>query len=401
MSESPPSVDELRDALIESLKDLRAIRTEAVAEAVRAVPRHLFIPEVPLASAYEPEEAVITKSDEDGVAISSVSAARIQAFMLEQAEIRPGMRVLEIGSGGYNAALIAELVGEDGEVTTVDIDPEVTNRARRLLDGAGYRHVNVARVDGEEGAPAYALYDRIIVTVGAWDIPPAWTEQLAEGGRLVVPLRMRGLTRSVAFDREDGRLVGRDYELCGFVPMQGAGERRQHLALLHGKDVGLRLDDDQQVNTERLSAALARPRAEVWSGVTAGKGERFDGLHLWLAVKLPDFGLLAATKEAVEQGRVSHSSPLGIPTAVGEGSFAYLTMRPTTPERESFEFGAYGHGPDAKKLAEQVVEHIESWDGTSLNAHIEAHPVGTPDEQLPAAELVLDKRHTRVTVSWP
>lgn len=92
------------------------------------------------------------------------------------------MRVLEIGSGGYNAALIAELVGETGQVTTVDIDPDVADRAQSCLAAAGYHRVNVVVADAEGGVPKHAPYDRMIVTVGAWDIPPAWSDQLAEGG---------------------------------------------------------------------------------------------------------------------------------------------------------------------------------------------------------------------------
>jgi len=124
-----------------------------------------------------------------GVSISSVSAPWLQAMMLEQAQIRPGMRVLEVGSGGYNAALIAELVGACGEVTTVDIDSDVVDRARQCLAAAGYRQVNIVLADAEGGVPDHAPCDRVIVTAETWDIPPAWPGQLAEGGRLVVPLR--------------------------------------------------------------------------------------------------------------------------------------------------------------------------------------------------------------------
>lgn len=92
---------------------------------------------------------------------------------LEQAGLRPGMQVLEIGSGGYNAALMAELVGEGGEVTTVDIDPEVADRARSCLTEAGYSRVTLVLADAEGGVPERAPYDRILVTAGAWDIPPA------------------------------------------------------------------------------------------------------------------------------------------------------------------------------------------------------------------------------------
>ncbi|WP_256790414.1 MULTISPECIES: methyltransferase, FxLD system [Frankia] len=397
----PADIPRLREELIRELRELKAIVTPEVEQAVRAVLRHLFIPEVPVEKAYAAEHHYVTKKDEHGVSISSVSAARIQAMMLEQAEVRPGMRVLEIGSSGYNAALLAELVGEAGQVTSIDIDQDVIDRAARLLPAAGYENVHLRRTDGEFGAPEHAPFDRIIVTVCAWDLPPAWSDQLAEGGRLVVPLRMRGLTRSVAFEQENGRLVDRGYELCGFVPMQGVGERRERLVSLHGDDVRLRLDDDQQADADGLRAALPMPRQEAWSGITVGKNTRFDGLYLLMAMTLPDFGLLAATKAAMDRGLVAHSWGLGVPTLLDGDSFAYLTFRATSEAREQFEYGAFGHGPHADTTVEKLVGLIRSWDGTSLNARITAYPAHTPDELLPPDALVLARRHTRIAITWP
>ncbi|WTW23415.1 hypothetical protein OHU89_51070 [Streptomyces sp. NBC_00019] len=74
-------------------------------------------------------------------------------------------------------------------------------------------------------------FDRIVVTVQAADIPSSWVHQLAQGGRLIVPLRMRGMTRTIAFVRDGHRLVSDGFELCGFVPMQGAGENRMQRAV--------------------------------------------------------------------------------------------------------------------------------------------------------------------------
>ncbi|MGH8885335.1 MAG: methyltransferase, FxLD system [Egibacteraceae bacterium] len=393
--------DALREAMVAELRELKAIRSDQIAEAFRAVPRHLFAPGEPLERAYAAKTILQTKRDERGVAVSMVSAPDIQAMMLEQAQLGPGMRVLEIGSGGYNAALIAELVGETGEVTTVDIDPDVVDRAQRCLTAAGYEKVNVVLADADSGVPDHAPYDRVIVTASAWDIPPAWSDQLAEGGRIVVPLRMRGLTRSVVFALDGDHLVSQGYELCSFVPMQGVGAPIERLVSLDGDEVGLRVDGDQPVDADGLREALSQPRVEAWSGVTSGGDERFDGLHLWLAMVLPTFGVLMARKEAVDRGVVAHAWPLGMPTAVNGGSFAYLGLRPVTPDRKTCEFGVYGHGPDAEELVNRVARHIQSWDGSSLSARIEAHPVGAPDDQLPAGALVLDKRHTRVVVSWP
>nr|WP_242606528.1 methyltransferase domain-containing protein [Protofrankia symbiont of Coriaria ruscifolia] len=166
----------LRNSLADELVADGSIVSKEIESAVRTVPRHLFAPDVPLEDAYA-NDIVPTKRDEHGITISSISAPWLQAAMLGQADIRPGMRCLEIGSGGYNAALMAELVGSAGEITTVDIDPYVTDRARRCLASAGYYdRINVVDADAENGVAEHAPYDRIIVTVGVWDIPPAWTE---------------------------------------------------------------------------------------------------------------------------------------------------------------------------------------------------------------------------------
>ena len=402
-TEATTQVKALRDALVEDLRGQGVVRSAEVAAAFAAVPRHLFAPEVPLAQAYA-NDVVITKRDERGMAISSVSAPWLQATMLEQAGLRPGMRCLEIGSGGYNAALMAELVGPNGEVSTLDIDPEITERARRCLAEAGYDQVRVLLADAEDGAKEFAPYDRIIVTVGAWDIPPAWVSQLAETGRLVVPLRIRGLSRSVAFDRAGEGLLSREHEMSGFVSMQGAGAKPERLVLLHGEDVGLRLDDDDQhVDADALREALLLPRTEAWSGVTFGGMEPFDGLYLWLATHFSGFALLSRKRSDAARELVDPSSPIGAPTFLDGGSFAYHAFRKADPDADVYEFGTYAHGPDAERLAEHMTELIRVWDRDHRHgpgAVIAIYPAGTPDDRLRAG-WVIDKRHTRVTISWP
>ncbi len=174
-----PADAQLRDEMVRQLVELGAARSPHVLAAFRKIPRHLAAPDEDMAKTYRAEQATITKRDLDGVDISSVSAARVQAMQIEQADIRPGMRVLEIGSGGVNAAYLAEIVGVDGLVVSLDIDREVTTRAEKFLAETGYdRQVRVVTADGEYGMSEFSPYDRIIVTVQAADIPPAWIELL-------------------------------------------------------------------------------------------------------------------------------------------------------------------------------------------------------------------------------
>ncbi|MGQ0773729.1 MAG: methyltransferase, FxLD system [Pseudonocardiales bacterium] len=396
--------DALREAMIAELREMKAIRSDRVADAFRTVPRHLFAPGEPLEAVYAADSALVTKRDEHAAAVSLVSSAHIQATMLEQAQLGPGMRVLEIGSGGYNAALIAELVGESGQVTTVDIDPDIVDRAQDCLAAAGYNQVNMVVADAEGGVPDYAPYDRVIVTVAAWDTPPAWLDQLAADGRIVVPLRMRALTRSVAFERDRDHLVSRGYHLCGFVPMQGAGAHTELLVSLNGDEVGLRIDGKQPVDVDRLREALFAPRVERWSGVELGGVEPIDNLDLWLATVVDDFGLLTATKDAIDSGLVAKSTRVGAKTIMAGSTFAYrASARPVDLDRTRFELGVYAHGPEAEALAKEYVELIQTWDRdhrAGPGARIEVYPARTPDAELPLGRVV-DKKHTRVVIFWP
>ncbi len=168
------------------------------------------------------DEAIVTKR-RDGISMSSSSQPSLMGLMLTRLDLGPGQRVLEIGAGtGYNAALLADLVGPSGSVTTVDIDSEVAAIARQNLRHAGYPHVNVIARDGGHGVPEAGLFDRIIVTAGCWQISPAWIEQLAPDGSIVLPLRINGLSLAPFFRRQGSRLVASGADPCGFIQLEGA-----------------------------------------------------------------------------------------------------------------------------------------------------------------------------------
>ncbi|GAA4229956.1 methyltransferase domain-containing protein [Actinomadura meridiana] len=183
--------------------------------AFQAVPRHRFVPDtvwvqdgdrrlVPVDRADDEarwlelcyaNDFVVTQVD-DGVPAepgrvgrdisSSASRPDVVASMLAALEVEPGMNVLEIGTGtGWNAALLAERLGDD-KVVSVEVDPAVADRARRVLWDAGYE-IAVAATDGALGCPSFAPFDRVIATVAADQVPHAWAEQSRPGGRVLVP----------------------------------------------------------------------------------------------------------------------------------------------------------------------------------------------------------------------
>ena len=218
----------LRDGLVSELRSRGVIHSEAIAAAFAMVPREHFIPEVVaeqgLEAAYQ-DRAFPTKHDRQGMPISSSSQPAIMAEMLELLELAPGQRVLEIGAGtGYNAAVLSQLVGAEGRVTTIDIDPEIVGRAKRALGDAGYR-ADVRQGDGRAGFAKHQPYDRIIVTASADQLQPAWLEQLAEGGRIIVPLRLDPDADAIqlipVFERRGQWLRSLETTSGGFMPLHG------------------------------------------------------------------------------------------------------------------------------------------------------------------------------------
>ncbi|MDQ7903509.1 methyltransferase, FxLD system [Phytohabitans sp. ZYX-F-186] len=394
----------LRAALADRLCADGKITSPAVEAAFRTVAREHFLPvEVSLEIAYGVDNPVVTKRDKDGVAVSSVSAAYIQARMLEQAELRPGMTVLEIGSGGLNAALIAEVVGPHGRVVSVDIDHEVTDLAEVLLRSAGYAdRVTVLQADAWRGVPDEGPFDATIVTVGTGDIAPAWLDQLTADGVLVLPLIMNGITRTIGFRRDDDHLASTSTELAGFVPLRGAGRQVVRLTVLqdaNGWQVTLQFDAHVPADLGQLHDVLAAPRTEIWSRVTVPHQTSFADLHLWLAWFLPGFCLLSADDGTELAGEHGSWFPYAV---VCGAAFAYLVARPT-PDGDGVELGARAYGADGDLAAGTMVEQIQAWDrdGRHTTPTFGYWPADSDHSQIPAGTSVLDKTHGVVTIRWP
>ena len=256
--------------------------------------------------------------------------------------------------------------------------------------------------DAEYPLTPARTFDAVIVTVGAWDIPPAWSSQLAPEGRLVVPLRTHGITRSWALEHQSGALVSVDQLMCGFVPMQGAGAfRRSDVPLLPDDMVGLWQDEDDDTGTAELAGVLSQPRAEAWSGVTIGPMASFADLDLWLAATMPGSCLMTARQKAIDDGTVALSWQHGTPALADGPNLAYRCQpRPLDGPEHLHEFGVVAHGPDAPAVARTMADHISAWDGAGRPSAAPDRPAGrNPDEDLPAGH-VLDKRHTRLVISW-
>jgi protein-L-isoaspartate(D-aspartate) O-methyltransferase len=431
----------MRELLAARVITANRISSTRVAAALRDVPRHLFLPGLSPESAYR-DEAIVTKRDADGQPISSSSQPAIMAIMLDQLDLAPGLRVLEIGAGtGYNAALMRHIVADAGTVVSVDIDSEVAAQARGHLASAGYPDVTVVAADGAAGYPASAPYDRVIATVGVSDLAPPWLDQMSPGGRIVVPLDVRGTQLAVAFEHADpagprqtagGHWRSVSLTPCGFMRIRGplAGPERTVL-LAPGLSVmlpdGLMLADGMEIDAEAVAGYLGGPPVELATGVSAGSVQVVWGLGLWLAAGDPRSCTVA--EERPVGGRARRVSGPGASrlarapvrtrgmraTAgiVDSGGIALLTGTPlSSQETEAGGVGSAprllalavaGFGPHASALAARLAAHVQAWDqagqpGTA-GLYVDAYPRSSAAEPGPVrGGLLIERPSTRFVV---
>jgi len=201
-----------RERMVENQIELRGVRDPKVLAAMRRVPRHRFMPEDVQSRAYQDGAVPIGHEQ-------TISQPFIVASMTEQLRLDADDRVLEVGTGsGYQAAVLAEIARE---VYTIEIVEPLAERADATLDGLGYEDVHVRTGDGYRGWPEAAPFDAIVVTAAPDHVPEPLVEQLAVGGRMVIPVGGRGAQDLRLLVREEDGV--RQEILYGvlFVPMTG------------------------------------------------------------------------------------------------------------------------------------------------------------------------------------
>jgi protein-L-isoaspartate(D-aspartate) O-methyltransferase len=200
------------ERMLETQVVARGIRDERVLEAMRKVPRHRFVPRELEAEAYEDRPLSIGQGQ-------TISQPLIVALMTLSLDVQRAHTVLEVGTGsGYQAAVLARLAGQ---VITIERHPVLARSASALLVELGLTNVDVVVGDGTLGWPERAPYHRILVTAGAPAVPDALKQQLAEGGRLVIPVGPPSLQHITAVDRRQGVFDVRTGSPCVFVPLIG------------------------------------------------------------------------------------------------------------------------------------------------------------------------------------
>lgn len=214
MLPSLPDFTAKRDAMVKRQIAGRGIRDPLVLEAFRTVPRELFVPPEQASESYSDRPLPIGCSQ-------TISQPYIVAVMIEAAGIRPGVRVLEIGAGsGYAAAVISRVAGQ---VTAIERHAELAQRSQATLARLGFDNVTVIHADGSRGWPDSAPYDAILAAASGRHVPKPLVEQLAPGGRIVMPLgEQDAVQRLVMVTRHtSGKLVEEDLGAVRFVPLIG------------------------------------------------------------------------------------------------------------------------------------------------------------------------------------
>jgi protein-L-isoaspartate(D-aspartate) O-methyltransferase len=413
--EPADGADAARARLARSLRDSGRAPSPAVQAAFLAVPRHLFVPGLSPARAYQ-DEALVIKYGDDGVPVSSSSQPVMMAIMLEQLGLAAGHRVLEIGTGtGYNAAVMAHIVGASGSVDTIDIDDELIRRARASLVTAGYPAVRASCADGGYGDPDRAPFDRIIVTAGAWDVAPAWLDQLAPGGRLVLPLAVRGIQLSVALERCGEHWAAASAFRCGFVRMAGAFADPEPYRLL-GAEPGryVQVGDGRPADLPGLAAALTGAPAEVGTRVEVHGMDEVADLDLWLTLSEPALDRLTIMDTAA-----SADGDTGLPLgglagrAPGPAPPGVVGLAPAPPEAGAepdaplfpAEVVIRGYGAGGAELAAYLAGRAAAWAAGGrpgvAGLYLAVTPPGVAPAGAPAGLATFDRPHVRLTAGWP
>jgi len=266
-----PTAAELRNQMVDEEIVAAGVKNPRVIAAMRATPRHEFIPNCPLRIAYYDMALAIGESQ-------TISPPFIVAYMTEAIDPQPKDKVLEIGTGsGYQAAVLSGLVQD---VYTIEIVESLGKRAAQTLKRLKYENVHAKVGDGYLGWPEHAPFDKIIVTCSPEKVPQALADQLKEGGRMIVPVGQRYQQTLYLFKKTDGKLVSEALLPTIFVPMTGKAEETRKIKP-DARNPRIVNGDFQQVVGEppRVAGWHYQRQLEVVTADDAPEGKRYIRFH--------------------------------------------------------------------------------------------------------------------------
>jgi protein-L-isoaspartate(D-aspartate) O-methyltransferase len=205
-----------RKRLVDSLKRRGYISKPEVIFAMLKVPRHLFVPKEIESHAYLDCPQQIGSGQ-------TISAPHMVGIMAEKLDLKPGQKVLEVGGGsGYHAAVVAEIVGVQGHVFSIEYITDLAKRGEENIKKCGLGDiVTIINGDGSLGLPEHAPYDRIYVTAASPDVPAPLIKQLADKGKLLIPSGGRHYQTLIYLQKKGNKIVQKDFGGCVFVPLRG------------------------------------------------------------------------------------------------------------------------------------------------------------------------------------
>ena len=287
MASSTP-LSEAHQALIERLRTMGELHDTRVEKAFMSVPRHLFLPNISEDRAYADESIVVKQDAQDDVLCSSILPSMV-ARMLNHIDIQDGQNILEIGSGtGYSAALMREVAGSSGTITSVEIDPSNANTAQDNLLRAKISGVNIVNADGAQGYAPRAAYDRIVSTVGIWDIPVAWIDQLKSNGKLIAPIWLDGLQVVATFTAgEDGTFYSEHNSAGVFIYLSGAEKLPAIQKRVGSTALSLLSDQTSKIDTAALHLLLSHDQESCHLSTSLNTHEYWYGFIPYAMINEP------------------------------------------------------------------------------------------------------------------
>jgi protein-L-isoaspartate(D-aspartate) O-methyltransferase len=343
------------------------VTNERILQAFEMVDRHHFVPEASESLAYSDRSVPVAGN-------SCSSRPYIMARMLEQADIRSGESVLELGTGtGYNAALLSQLVGPDGHVVSVDIEPKLVQDAAHRLKEQGFTNVNAIVSDGQHGYRRFAPYDVILGTFATADVPSTWAEQVRPGGRMVLPIVLAAnIQVSAKLHCSVDAWSAEWLEPCLFIRQRGAQDAftASMREIWNGRRVYL--------VAERV-ASLAQGVVDMdpcrHTALAQVNPHSLWGLHAWLATRRPDVvgiqylkhGLRVERDAVYELERISRQSGIPLVGLVSKNGMALLlqeqSAHPGSYDGDqqvpfSLDVGVWGDGDD---IAAELEREVGAW----------------------------------------
>ncbi|CUU60620.1 protein-L-isoaspartate(D-aspartate) O-methyltransferase [Parafrankia irregularis] len=354
-----------------------------VQAALRTVPRERFLPGLP---AEETHRAAARRGYE-----AWASTPATVTVMLDQLDVQPGDRILEIGApDGYSTALLSVLTGRCGTVLTTDFDPAAIRGNTTGLHTLC--HSNITVVGGDLTARPHLPYDRVLLH-DPTGIHPALAREVADGGRLVLPLRLRGLERTVAFTRDRDLLVSDSIR-----PVPGHTPRPRRTAVF--LTARARLDAaGHDVDPAALRDAVRGPQHLVRTGVTL-PALLIPRLDLALATTQPVYGRLYLETVSDQRAPLGSPYPGGVSAVWTRDTLTFLDLEPH-PDN-TVEIRAAAYGPDRHRTADLLAYDVQIWDSQRREGpdpRIRIHPPSSAGDTPRPGQMVTAAR-AQVVLGW-